>query len=570
MKRWREWFRYITTAAGIILSPLLAGTFSGFTPVDQTPTRPLSHPTPTDFQPRYISGFGKDGNFTLFFEDRDNGSRIGFVTTQNGPHHFESNITDTNISDTHFLIKPWPIEINGTTYAYRAWASVGNNEEHHFYVAHTLSEWSLVSTFTIPNSSSLGDGYGTVFYGFHDVILLNGTYYAFAETNTGHTLIAKSSAGDDQWEAFAHMGGPNGQGQLGSPTGGGWTVRGNFFDLGNDRGMGKLYIHPDDTGFYLAVNVAAKSSLPPDERETAFIDPSNWTWSDGTTGAPPSTPIFSATSEHDLREGWVVPRSDPSRRWVLMYDADYGSDDGGKALGYANIYPDPCDGITKRLTAMHWTLISFPCETGNNGIGDLLGDALGSYETDWVMYEQSGTDDYIGHPSTAKRKLDVNDTVIPGRGYWIITATDRNMSIDTTLSGLAHTPMQAAATFDINDSAFDELNLTRLPVSDPNDPKKIMLGNPFQHKIELSEIYFSHPGTGGYHPMSSDPASPNADYIHSTVYTYDHPGTSAANYVAVTPDVPGFSDTLELGTGFFIQLKSGSSGENNLTYPFEK
>jgi hypothetical protein len=417
----------------------------------------------------------------------------------------------------------------------------------------------------------LGDGYGTVFYGFHDVVELNSTYYAFAETNTGHTVITKSAVGDDQWEAFVHMGGPNGQGQLGSPTGGGWTVRGNFFDLGNDRGMGKLYIHPDDTGFYLAVNTTLKASLTPSQQAAAFIDSDNWTWNDDTTGSPPATPIFSATTEHDLREAWVVPRSDPSRRWVLIYDADYGSADGGKALGYANMYPDPCDGVMKKLSAMHWTLIGFPCDTGSNSISDLLEDSLGTYGSDWALLEQTGTDDYIGNPNTIKRRLESNDTVVPTKGYWIIAISDKNMSIDTNLSGLTHTSKQAASTFDINDSAFDDLNLTALPDSNTSSDKRIMLGNPYQHKMQLSELYFSHAGTGdGYNPMSSSSSSPNVDYIRSSVYTYDYNGTSADNYVAVSPDTPGFSDTIELGVGFFVILKSSDSGENNITFPFEK
>jgi hypothetical protein len=239
-------------------------------------------------------------------------------------------------------------------------------------------------------------------------------------------------------------------------------------------------------------------------------------------------------------------------------------------LGYANAYPKPCDGVMKKLLAMHWTLIGFPCDTGSNGVDDLLGDALGTYGTDWVLYEQTGNDDYIGG-NTQKRQLASTDPVTPTKGYWIIAASDKNMSIDTTLSGLAHTSKQAASTFNISDSAFDDLNLTTLPDSNTSSDKKIMLGNPFQHKMQLSELYFSHAGTGdGYNPMSSASSSPNADYIRSSVYTFDYNGTSADNYVAVSPDTPGFNDTLKLGVGFFVILKSGSSGENNITFPLEK
>jgi len=564
--------KIIQLLCGVLLLPIAvsAGTFSHFTPVDQTPQQPLSKPTPADFQPRYISGFGTDENFTVFFEDRDNSGKISYASTENGPLNFPSTSTETNITDTHFLVKKWPIEINGTTYAYRGWGSVGNNADHHFYVSDNLTDWTLVSTFTIANAASFSNARGSVYYGFHDVIELNSTYYAFGESNGGQTMMVRSSNGDDDWEAFASVGGnDSGDGPLLIPStaSNGWTPRGNFFELGNDNGIGKLYCSPDDDAFYLAVNTSVKTSQTPSQRAAAFIDPDNWTWCDDTNGSA-SCLLMSKTSEHDLREGWVVPRSDPSKRWILMYDADYGSADGGKALGYASILPQPCDGVMKSLTAMHWTLVGFSCDTGSNTLSDLLEDALGTYgdEDDWVMYEQTGADSYIGNPNTLKRRLESNDTVIPGKGYWIIVAADSNMSIDTTLSDLNHTAKQAASNLGISDDAFDELNLTSLPDSDLNDSKKVMLGNPFQHKMQLSELYFSHAG-GSYSAMGS---SSNESYINETVYIYDHNGTSAENYVAVSPDTPGFSDTIEQGVGFFIKLESNSTGSNKLTFPFEK
>ena len=303
---------------------------------DQTPTAPLANPSPTSFQPRYISGFGGDNTFTVFFEDRDAGNTISYAVTTTGPNGFPVSTTPTNISDTHFCVKDWPINIGGTDYAYRAWGSVGNNTSHHFYVSNDLTNWVLVSTFTIPNDPAFTDAHGFVYYGFHDVIEINGTYYAFAETNQSQTVLVRSVNGDDNWEAFASIGGRPGWGPLELPAGvsAGWTPSGNFFDLGHDRGMGKIYVDPRDNNFYLAINTSAKASLSDADLEAAFIDPDNWTWNDETTG-PASSPILSATAEHDLRECWLVPNSDPDGDWTLMYDADFGSADGGKALGYA-------------------------------------------------------------------------------------------------------------------------------------------------------------------------------------------------------------------------------------------
>jgi len=87
----------------------------------------------------------------------------------------------------------------------------------------------------------------------------------------------------------------------------------------------------DDSAFYLAVNTAAKPSMPAPDLEAAFINPDNWAWHDGTTGLP-GNPILAETVEHDLRECWLVPNG--SAEWTIIYDADFGSD-GGKALGYA-------------------------------------------------------------------------------------------------------------------------------------------------------------------------------------------------------------------------------------------
>ena len=333
----------LLTVLALLAAPAavaLAGTFTPVTATDQTPAAPLANPAPSSFQPRYISGFGSDNSFTVFFEDRDNGNAISYASTTSGPTGFPASATATNVADTHSVIKDWPINVGGTDYAYRAWGSVGNNMDHHFYVSNDLSNWTLVSTFTIPNAAGFTDAHGWVYYGFHDVIQLNGTYYAFAESNQSQTMLVRSVNGDDVWEAFASIGGRPGWGPLELPSGisYGWTPSGSFVDLGHDRGYGKVYVHPGDTDFYLAVNTEAKPSLPPADLEAAFINPANWTWHDGTTG-PAANPILSATTEHDLRECWVVPNTDPDADWVIVYDADFGTADGGKALGYATLTP---------------------------------------------------------------------------------------------------------------------------------------------------------------------------------------------------------------------------------------
>jgi len=339
------------------------------TVTDQTPTAPLSNPAPASFEPRYLSGFGVDGTFTVFFEDRALGNQIFYAATTSGPTGFSAAATGTTIvPETHFVIKDWPITISSTAYAYRAWGSVGNNPQHKFYVSNDLTNWTLVSTFTIPNAASFTDAHGFVYYGFHDVIELNGTYYAFAESNQSQTMLVRSANGDDVWEAFAGIGGRPGWGPLELPSGVsvGWTPTGSFVDLGYDRGYGKIHADPRDNHYYLAINTAAQASLAPAALEAAFINPANWTWHDGTTG-PASNPILSATAEHDLRECWVVPNSNPNANWVIIYDADFGAADGSKALGYATLTPPAPPRVHNLTQGTHYQTIMAAVNAANPG-----------------------------------------------------------------------------------------------------------------------------------------------------------------------------------------------------------
>ncbi len=339
------------------------------TVTDQTPTAPLANPAPGSYEPRYISGFGVGGNFTVFFEDRALGNQIFYAATTSGPTGFPAAATATSIiPETHFVIKDWPITISSTAYAYRAWGSVGNNPQHKFYVSNDLTNWTLVSTFTIPNAASFTDAHGFVYYGFHDVIRLNGTYYAFAESNQSQTMLVRSANGDDVWEAFAGIGGRPGWGPLELPSGVsvGWTPTGSFVDLGYDRGYGKIHADPRDNNYYLAINTAAQASLAPAALEAAFINPANWTWHDGTTG-PAANPILSSTAEHDLRECWVVPNSNPNADWMIIYDADFGVADGSKALGYATLTPPAPPRVHNLTQGTHYQTITAAVNAANPG-----------------------------------------------------------------------------------------------------------------------------------------------------------------------------------------------------------
>jgi len=462
MKTSRKTLTVLMLVVGLVLlggltTVVLAGTFVPITLTDQTPTAPLANPAPSSFQPRYISGFGSDNSFTVFFEDRDAGNKISYASTTSGPTGFPASATATNIADTHFCVKDWSINIDGTDYAYRAWGSVGNNMDHRFYVSNDLTNWTLVSTFTIPNAPGFTDAHGWVYYGFHDVIELNGTYYAFAESNQSQTMIVSSANGDDVWEAFASVGGRPGWGPLELPAGVsyGWTPSGNFVDLGHDRGYGKIHVDPRDNNFYLAVNTAAKASLPPADLEAAFINPANWTWHDGTTG-PASNPILSATSEHDLRECWVVPNTNPDADWVIIYDADFGSADGGKALGYATLTPptpppaivyvdDNYDAASCTADGHTWQVDCFDViQDGVNAVasGGTVHVAPGTYipsstivvnKSLTILGPQAGVDPRPS-ASTSRTAGSANEAIIDGGGT--VKIIFRTTASDVVLNGL--------------------------------------------------------------------------------------------------------------------------------------
>jgi len=266
----------------------LRGVFTPNAVIDQNDQTPLSNPAPATYAPRYLSGFGLDDNFTIFFEDRDLGQRISYVQTTSGPTGFPATPIATNITDTHFVVKNWPYPDSGAVqYQYRGWGAVGNNTDHHFYGSNDLTNWTLISTFQIPIDAGFTNARGTVYYGFHDVIRIPiGTgfrYYAWGESNGGQTQLVYSDTGGDTWTAISSIGGTHaGDGPLLYLESG--TPSGSFFDLGHDRGYGKLQVRGDDSGLYLAVNSEARSSLSPAAFESAFINPSNWTWHDGSTG----------------------------------------------------------------------------------------------------------------------------------------------------------------------------------------------------------------------------------------------------------------------------------------------
>ncbi len=329
-----------------------AGTFIPSAVTDVSATNPLANPSPTNLEPRYISGIGSNDTFTVFFEDRMRNYGIYYASTVCGATGLPETAVSCSITSTHFCASDLAITFDGTNYAYRGWGCPTSfNRDHYLYVANELSNWIRVATFRITNAPGFtGDG-TDVAYGFHDVVLINGTYYGWVETLGGATCMARSPDGATNWEVFASAGGNDPtDGPLWFAGGNGPLPTGNFIDLGHDRGFGKVHVHTN-WNFYLAVNTEAKASLAPAAIEAAFIQPTNWTWYNGTTGnyLLATSPIVSSNDHHKLRECWTVPQTDPDAPWIIIYNAEYASTNGARALGYATLTP-PSLGAVHNVT----------------------------------------------------------------------------------------------------------------------------------------------------------------------------------------------------------------------------
>ena len=233
----------------------------------------------------------------------------------------------------------------------------------------------------------------------------------------------------------------------------------------------------------------------------------------------------------------------------------------------------PCADVSLPLTGMHWRIVSFPCDTGSNGVEALLGSALGTYgdNADWVMYEQVDT---TGSNSNDMHLLASTDTVSPGKGYWIITSVDRTMEVNTSLSGLALTtdedPLNYGVDGSIRSPSFSRVVRSDLPATSSTHVQNWLIGNPYTLKMSVSNFFFSHDtSANGTYFEWTDAA--NDAYRNTILYAHDSSDTTANGYEARTAGTPGFSTQIAPMEGVFVKLHQDSDTNNNyLLLPHEK
>jgi hypothetical protein len=232
-----------------------------------------------------------------------------------------------------------------------------------------------------------------------------------------------------------------------------------------------------------------------------------------------------------------------------------------------------CGPAETNLTAYQWKTISFPCETGTNGIEELLGASLGTYgdEGNWVVYEQTGN--YKADGKSETRLMDAGDPVVPGNGYWIIADANKTAKITRPLGGISQTVtvVPDATNYPgvpVSGAAFSEvMPYDDLPDSDSTDPRILMIGNPFFKKFQLSDMYYQN-GTTDY--ISTATLTSGTSPLEPTVYVKNSSDITTGNYTAIVPETPGFSDEIPTMQGFWIKLNAGNTQTNKITYPFEK
>jgi hypothetical protein len=122
---------------------------------------------------------------------------------------------------------------------------------------------------------------------------------------------------------------------------------------------------------------------------------------------------------------------------------------------------------------------------------------------------------------------------------------------------------------------FDELMGYQLPQSSTTDIQKILVGNPFFKKYQLSDMYYQNSTyqSNNYVSMiqvKTDDGAGNQPPLKPTVYVHDDADVSSDVYSAIVPETPGFGDVVPTMQGFWMRLNANNNGSNDIAYPFER
>jgi hypothetical protein len=245
-----------------------------------------------------------------------------------------------------------------------------------------------------------------------------------------------------------------------------------------------------------------------------------------------------------------------SQNYLLVSEA--GSDQ-------VRMYEMPC-GYGGTLVENEWAMVSIPCKISGQTVATIFGDdGLGTYDSNWVVYEQN-ISNYSGK-STDAIKLDLTTSIEQGKSYWIIADANSTWKVDSTASStrtdlnttLVPNPNLVAGTYPIT-----------LPTADQNVSgeiyAKVMVGNPFSRSFEWSNVQYYSVSDAN---ISLDSAE-TSNYMDSTAYIYDSASTSGQPYTAVTTTPGVGSKTVPVNKGFWIKILANAQSGDKLLIPLEK
>jgi hypothetical protein len=194
----------------------------------------------------------------------------------------------------------------------------------------------------------------------------------------------------------------------------------------------------------------------------------------------------------------------------------------------------------------------------------------------FIIGEQNGID-WSGSQGSIER-LHADSVLHQDRGYWLLwwdpsllgtpgASALADWSVDTTqLSGSPQrtfvVPASLLAGVDPSQPevtpAYYPGAIGRLPDGLSVNKRKVMLGNPFPEKLDVSSILVTDPGLlsgAPYYPLGGPIADAIIEDSTAWVWDADNPTIgNGQNYSAVLPNTPGFDNTIAPYQGFWVIL----------------
>ncbi len=200
---------------------------------------------------------------------------------------------------------------------------------------------------------------------------------------------------------------------------------------------------------------------------------------------------------------------------------------------HAGVIPD------HTLPDNQWQQISLPYNPGsNNTVGDIFGDdALGTYDTDWVLYSYNPTTNKYIKPS-------LTDTLNQGIGYWIIQNTGNDKVLDMPQN---NTPTTKTSACPDGSSCFKIPLATQAGTTQWN-----MIGYPFSSETLLNNTRIETTSTICSTGCTVEDAK-NNDIIENQLLSYND-----SNYNVVDAN----TGILKPWMGYWVNTENNAHGKN--------